>query len=213
VLGLVHPPKGASDPVTAAIGSTAWTAIPRISIILGLDPNDETRSRRVVQMGKTNYAEPENGFAFSIANDATYECGYVMGMKPSSVSAEDIMAAPTSDSEKGERSEAREFLKQLLVNGSVDAQTVKTEADRVGISNATLKRARIDLGVISKASHDPVTGKMTGWKLSLPDASGPVVQPPSHLQDREPLEPLVTTRDFELSFSPVAHESGSEPVA
>ena len=41
VLGLTHPPKGGSDPVTAAIGNTAWTAVARIVWVLGVDPQDE----------------------------------------------------------------------------------------------------------------------------------------------------------------------------
>ena len=86
ILGLVHPPKGASDPVTAAIGSTAWTAIPRVSLVLGVDPNDETGATRVLSVGKTNYKDPGTSLAFTIGSDPTYECGFVDGLRPSCVS-------------------------------------------------------------------------------------------------------------------------------
>ena len=66
ILGLTHPPKGSSDPVTAAIGSTAWTAIPRIVWVLGLDPEDESGERRVVRVSKTNFREPAIGHSFVI---------------------------------------------------------------------------------------------------------------------------------------------------
>jgi putative DNA primase/helicase len=55
IVGLTHPPKGGSDPVTAAIGSTAWTAIPRVVWVLGTDPEDESEQRRVCRVSKTNY--------------------------------------------------------------------------------------------------------------------------------------------------------------
>lgn len=62
ILGLTHPPKAGADPVTAAIGSTAWTAVARVAIVLGYDPADHTS--RVVRVAKTNYAEPVGGFSF-----------------------------------------------------------------------------------------------------------------------------------------------------
>jgi RecA-family ATPase len=74
VLGLTHPPKGGSDPVTAAIGSAAWTAIPRIVWVLGVDPEDKTEQRRVCRVSKTNYRQPDNGIGFSIDNDERFEC-------------------------------------------------------------------------------------------------------------------------------------------
>ena len=62
VLGLTHPPKGNSDAVTAAIGSTAWTAVARISWVMGFDPSDETKQRRVVRPAPgSNYRLPDHG--------------------------------------------------------------------------------------------------------------------------------------------------------
>jgi putative DNA primase/helicase len=80
VLGLTHPPKGGSDPVTAAIGSAAWTAIPRIVWVLGVDPEDKTEQRRVCRVSKTNYRQPDNGIGFSIDNDERFECGWRMSL-------------------------------------------------------------------------------------------------------------------------------------
>jgi energy-coupling factor transporter ATP-binding protein EcfA2 len=125
ILGLVHPPKGASDPVTAAIGSTAWTAIPRISIVLGVDPNDESGQRRLARVGKTNYKEPANGLQFRIGDDQEFECGYVTALYEDNTAAEDIVGAPVSLEEKGERAEAREVLWSLLADGSAAATSSK----------------------------------------------------------------------------------------
>ena len=104
IIGLTHPPKGASDPVTAAIGSTAWTSIPRVSIVLGIDPDDETR--RVARVAKTNYREPDAGVSFILASDEEFEVGFVASVKLSDVTAEQLTAAPATAEEKGERGDA-----------------------------------------------------------------------------------------------------------
>jgi hypothetical protein len=199
VLGLTHPPKGASDPVTSAIGSTAWTAIPRIVWVMGVDPEDESEQRRVCRVGKTNYRSPENGISFTIGNDERYECGFVTGLGLSKVTAEDLMAARQSDGERSEREEVRDLLESILGAGPVDTAEVLKATRATGVSDATVKRARRDLGVISTPRKDSVTGKLLGWSLALPDHR---ITPPDHQitpQGQlliEPVEPLVSTRTY-----------------
>jgi putative DNA primase/helicase len=205
ILGLTHPPKGASDPVTAAIGSTAWTAIPRVVWVLGTDPQDETEQRRVARVSKTNYRPPDNGLGFAIGNDEAYECGYVTGLGMSAVSAEDLVAARPNDGERTEREEARDLIKSILSTGPMDTSEVLKTTRAAGVSEMTVKRARRDLGVISTPRKDPATGKLLGWSLELPDhkitapdhRSGPVGQP---LID--PVDPLVMTRTYIESRGP-----------
>ncbi len=177
VIGLTHPPKGASDPVTAAIGSTAWTSIPRISIVLGVDPEDETR--RVARVAKTNYKEPPAGVSFILGSDEELEVGYVASIRLSNVTAEQLTAAPASAEEKGERAEAREFLHEHLADGPLRAEDVVKAAGAAGISKRTLERARRDVGVVASRRADPQTGRMVGWLLALPgqDATPPTSPP------------------------------------
>ena len=164
ILGLVHPPKGASDPVTAAIGSTAWTAIPRISIVLGVDPNDESGARRLVRVAKSNYKEPDNGLQFRIGDDPEFECGYVTALYSDDTAADVIVGAPVSIEEKGERAEARDVLRTLLADGPMDrADVIKAS----GIGEYTLKRARKDVGVKTEARRNTL-GRVVGWTWSLP---------------------------------------------
>jgi hypothetical protein len=142
----------------------AWTAIPRISIVLGVDPTDESGVRRVVRIGKTNYREPDTAFAFTVGDDPEGECGFVMSMKTSNISAEDIVSAPASHEEKGERAEAREVLRTLLTDGPMDsAEAIKAS----GISDRTLRRARKDIGVTAEARRNDL-GRVVGWTWSLP---------------------------------------------
>jgi putative DNA primase/helicase len=166
IVGLVHPPKGASDPVTAAIGSTAWTAIPRVCIVLGVDPEDD--SKRVARVAKTNYREPETGISFTIAGDDEYECGFVANIKTSNITAEQITSAPATAEDRTERSDARDFLRDHLLDGPIASEDVAKLAEKAGVSRRTLFRARKDLGVISTRRTDPATGRMIGWTLELP---------------------------------------------
>jgi putative DNA primase/helicase len=208
VLGLTHPPKGASDPVTAAIGSTAWTAIPRVVWVLGVDPEDETEQRRVCRVSKTNYRAPDNGLGFIIGNDETYECGFVNGLGISTVTAEDLVGARQTDGERSEREETRDLLKSILRSGPMDTADVLKATRSAGVSDTTVKRARRDLGVISTARHDPTTGRLVGWQLSLSDHRGtPQGQP---LLD--PVDPLVPTRTFTRSSGPEGHPTASGPL-
>ncbi|MFZ2055929.1 MAG: AAA family ATPase [Acidimicrobiales bacterium] len=175
ILGLVHPPKGASDPVTAAIGSTAWTAIPRISIVLGVDPNDESGARRLVRVAKTNYREPDAGLQFRIGDDPEFECGYVTALYRDDTTAEVIVGAPVSIEEKGERAEARDVLRTLLAEGPMDAdEAIKAS----GINAASLRRPRKDIGVIAEARRN-MLGRVVGWTWRLPEVQryNPEVQP------------------------------------
>jgi energy-coupling factor transporter ATP-binding protein EcfA2 len=199
ILGLVHPPKGASDPITAAIGSTAWTAIPRISIVLGIDPNDESGARRLVRVAKSNYKEPDNGLQFRIGDDPEFECGFVTALYPDDTTAEVIVGAPVSIEEKGARVEARDVLRTLLADGPMDAAEVIKAS---GINGESLRRPRKDIGVIVEPRRNGL-GRVVGWTWRLPENPGvhPEVQP-------VPLTDSCTpgtsghTQDLCLSFSP-----------
>jgi putative DNA primase/helicase len=205
ILGLVHPPKGASDPVTAAIGSTAWTAIPRISIVLGVDPNDESGVRRLVRVAKTNYKEPEGGLQFRIGDDPEFECGYVTALYRDDTSAEDIVGAPVSIEEKGERAEARDVLRSLLAGGPMDgADALKAS----GVSERTIRRARKDIGVMTEARRN-MLGRVVGWTWSLPDGQTANATRPT---DSWPCGPSGHTQDLYLSFSPDGQPSESGPL-
>jgi len=207
IIGLVHPPKGVSDPITAAIGSTAWTAIPRVSIVLGVDPEDQTK--RVARVAKTNYREPEHGVSFTIAGDAELECGYVVNIGPSSITAEQI-TAPVTDEERTERDEARDFLRESLADSPLPSEEVIKGAEKMGISRRTLARARKDLGVVA-TRQTRANGRAAGWVLSLPqshDATVPSAEPAMALWHSGHSG---HTQGFQLSVSPECQptESGS----
>ncbi len=212
ILGLTHPPKGASDPVTAAIGSTAWTAIPRVVWVLGVDPTDETKQRRVCLVSKTNYRAPDNGLAFIIENNANHECGYIAGLSTSSVSADDLMAIQQTDEERTARSEAREHLKSILKDGPVDTPKVLKLMEEEGFSGTTIKRARGDLKVVPIPRRDPITGQLLPGQLRLPNQRVNPLEQPEGQPPSGPVDPLVATRAFTGSSGPEGHHTGSDPL-
>jgi putative DNA primase/helicase len=171
IVGLTHPPKGSADPTTAAIGSTAWTAIPRVVYVLGADPGDESEQRRVVRVSKTNYRPPATGIGFVIDNDERHECGRVNGLSLSTVTAESLVAARQTEGERTERENARDLVKSILEAGPVDTAEVLRIANEAGVSKRTLERVRSDLGVTPTKLRDPETGRLIGWQLALPTQS------------------------------------------
>jgi hypothetical protein len=217
ILGLTHPPKGASDPVTAAIGSTAWTAVSRIVWVLGTDPNDESQQRRVCRVAKTNYRVPDNGIAFTIGNDDRWECGFVTGLGMSAVSAEELVAIRQTDGERSEREETRDLLRSILSNGPVDTSEVLKTTRAAGVSDTTVKRARGDLGVKSTPRKDPTTGKLLSWQLNLPDHKVTTLVHGTNPQGHsliDPVDPLDTTCTYINPRGPEGPEDhgGSDPL-
>jgi hypothetical protein len=62
--------------------------------------------------------------------------------------------------------DAEGFLKEQLCDGPRDAKAVEAEADDLGITEGTLKRAKRRLGVVSTKAG------MDGWLWSLPTGDG-----------------------------------------
>ena len=69
------------------------------------------------------------------------------------------------EDERSPREEAIEFLKSLLVNGSVPATEIHSAARKEGISTATLRRAKAELGVVSRRIGFG-KGSIAQWELS-----------------------------------------------
>ena len=113
----MHPPKGNADAVTAAIGSTAWTAVPRMAWVMSFDKTDDDKQRRVVRPAPgSNYRLPEHGLSFRIAQHDETEAGFVTALVASDVSVEDIMAPPEGEppEEMSKLDAAREFVRRVV---------------------------------------------------------------------------------------------------
>jgi hypothetical protein len=88
----------------------------------------------------------------------------------SEVSAKDILATPQDHEHADARSEAVEFLNDVLADGPMPAKQVLQEADDAGIAEKTLRRANNLLDVI--AYRESAAGEKRGsgrwmWKLPM----------------------------------------------
>jgi putative DNA primase/helicase len=132
-----------------ALGSRAFTGIARAVWHLTRDRDD--RSRRLLLPGKNNLAEEGEGLAFSIIGQPphiSWERDLV------TMSADEALAAENSNRgdrkpgpEATARSQAAEWLRELLASGPMETATVKEEAKAAGYAWRTLHRAKDELGV------------------------------------------------------------------
>jgi RecA-family ATPase len=139
------------------MGSLGFVAAPRSVLAVGTDPENE--QRRFLIHVKSNLAPKAPHLAFTIS-----ETGIGYEFDPVGGTAESLLAGdqPGSRYEQHERDTAKVFLRDLLRDGPRPAKEIFADAEHNGISKATLRRAKEDLGVVA---HKHGT---TGWYWMLP---------------------------------------------
>jgi AAA domain len=100
-LGLMHPIKGRVSSFRQLIaGSHQFNAVSRSSLLLGIDPEDETR--RVLVRGKGNHSAAPRSFEFEIAaevvdlNEHRFEVPKVVRAEEGERTVDDLLNAPTA---------------------------------------------------------------------------------------------------------------------
>jgi hypothetical protein len=139
------------------MGSLAWTAAARSVIGVLKDPDD--KRRRLMMPIKSNIADDFGGFAYQIGES---ECGIAeLQFEPDrvEVAIEDMAVQNTGYGEQ--IAKAEDLLSEMLAKGQKWQRDIEFEAQRRGISERTLHRAKKELGVIS----DKAAGK---WIWGLP---------------------------------------------
>jgi putative DNA primase/helicase len=141
-------------------GSIGFVGAPRAILMAGQDA--ETGERAIVPI-KVNIAELAPAVGYEIRDGVFYWLG------ESTLTAADILAP---DREAGERSavdEAVGFLRDALAEGPQLGKAVQREAAELGISGATLRRARERLGVQwNQPGRDGQRGRaQVMWSLPL----------------------------------------------
>jgi hypothetical protein len=169
IVGLTHPPKGNADAVTAAIGSTAWTAVARITWVLGFDPTDATVNendrRRVVRPAPgSNYRLPDHGLSFRIAEHDETEAGFVTNLAPSDVEPQMITSPPAPAGEE-DTADACATLAAILACGPQWVKTCVEEMAAAGFTKDQARRAK------DKVARSVKVGKPgdaeQGWQWTL----------------------------------------------
>jgi hypothetical protein len=157
----------ANNPLYRGGGSIGIIGAARMAFVVGKDPQDE--NRRVLASTKNNLALPPKSLVFGL-EEAEGGSVRVDWLGHSEVSAKDILATPQDQEHADARSEAVEFLNDVLADGPMPAKQVLQEADDAGIAEKTLRRANNLLDVLvyreSAAGEKRGSGRWM-WKLPM----------------------------------------------
>lgn len=167
---LRHPTKNRNTPAMyrggGALGGIAGTV--RAGFIVLEDPLDP--ARKVFAQFKNNLAPKQPSLAYRtegysvFLDDAVIETSRVVWDGVIEMTADELVAAqgkPGPDAYA--RSEAADFLRDILADGPVASKEVDQAAARTGISDRTLRRAKEELGVTAQKSK----AKDGHWDLAM----------------------------------------------
>jgi hypothetical protein len=145
-------------------GSIGIIGAARIALLVGRDPEDE--DRRVLAPLKVNIGPKPPALAYRL-EEAPNGSVRVAWEGECSLTAEQLLAAPTDEEERGAIVEADEFLTDFLAAGPMATKTVIVEAGKAGIAERTLRRAAKRRGVRHRK-----LGMGGGWVWELPAEGG-----------------------------------------
>lgn len=139
------------------LGSIDLTGAVRTELMAGSSPKDAAQ-RALVQV-KSNLGQFGASIGYAIEADGTFNW-----TGESQLTASAILAPELNGEETGRIAEARDFLSGALTQGARAVRDVQAEASQAGVSERTLKRAKADLGVISRKR-----GMSDIWEWVLPE--------------------------------------------
>lgn len=163
IIGVKHSNKDSSKKAIYRVtGSMAYTAVARSSWLVQYDREQNTRSF-IPQ--KANICRNPTGLEFIIEGP--------IGMpqikfkpEPINTTADEALADEETKDRYSAKSEAQDFINEVLRQGKVKSQKILDEAKKEGIAIATLKRAKSDMKVKSFKE-----GGEWFWELSKQETS------------------------------------------
>ena len=172
IIGIMHLNKamGGRNALHRVVGSGAFTAIARSVYAVAREQDSD---RVLFVPAKSNLGRAEiKGLAFRVVERTTASTikAPAIAWEPGEVNetADEIFAPANSPDEgRGALAEAEAFLTESLRDGPVESEILSRDADQVGISQSTLKRAKRSLGVKAGKSKFGTGGK---WVCSLAPA-------------------------------------------
>ena len=141
------------------MGSIDITGAARSELFVGREPDNP--SRIIMAQSKNSLAPVGCSLSYSIGEDKN-----IVWHGESSLGANDLLMPPPNTEERSALSEAEDFLREVLADGSRKRKEVYNQAEENGISRATLRRATKQLQVSSGPD-----GYGKGWVMSLPSVA------------------------------------------
>lgn len=198
------------DPLYRGGGSIGIVGAARSGLLVAADPDDPTR--RVLASVKSNLGATPDSLAYRLVDSPDHGVASIVWEGVIDHDAHGLLATTTAEGpDASERTAAEHWLTDYLTeNGATPSKVVKAQARKEGISEATLKRAKKNIGVIDRSEGFPRTST---WDLPSQSAGEPT-GPDTHTA--EPTEP--TGRDQRKQNEPtgpeiqLAHAPESEPT-
>jgi RecA-family ATPase len=178
IVGIRHinKSKGFGDARNAGLNGVGWRAAARSALLVGIDK--ETGSKAIVQT-KSNLSEvSKKAFGYKIEseqitleNGETIPAPKLFWTGESDLTAETMLSALRNETseEKSEKHDAISFLRDALRDGEKTSVAVFSDAKKIGISDATLRRAKSVLGIKS-VKRGGTFGDGQSWFWQLPIA-------------------------------------------
>jgi putative DNA primase/helicase len=162
VLAVSHLNKSAGPAIYRTSGSLAFVAAARAVYAVAKDK--ENPARRLVLPIKSNLSRDSSGLAYQITEAPNGAPVITWEPETVAITAEDALEVVNGHpADRSEREEAKDWLREYLSNGPRRQPDVRRDSIDAGLSWATVRRARIELGLeLTK------TGFNGGWEWALP---------------------------------------------
>ena len=150
--------RGGAGVAARGLGSIQLSGAVRTEFLAGSSP--DAPSHRALVPIKSNLGPLAPALGYTIGPDGAFSW-----TGNSTLTPEELLTSRPTGAGQPQRKFAGEWLRQALENGSRSQYRIEIDAQRDGISIATLRRSKFDIGVIS--TKDGTSG---AWYWSLPPA-------------------------------------------
>ncbi len=183
VVAVSHFNKGAGEAINLVMGSLAFVAAARAAFVFVKDRDDPTGARRFMLPLKNNLSADRAGLAYRLLSPSpgamaavAWEALAVNISLEDAVTPDDRRRGPEPKAQQ----EAAAWLRDFLAGGPRPATECTTEAQRQGISPATLRRAKEACGIVYQNGgfQAPWTWRLPDWENPFEPAPPSVVHPP-----------------------------------
>ena len=170
MLGVTHFSKntGGRNPVERITGSLAFPAQARIVLVVSKRENEDGSIEQILCRAKSNIGPDSGGFKYEVRQSALAEYPEILAStiqwgEAIEGTAQEILAGAeeSTEEDRGALQEAKDYLFETLAEGALSVSEINKGAELNSISERTLKRAKIALGIKHKK-------KGPGWFWSLP---------------------------------------------
>jgi hypothetical protein len=199
---------GGANPLYRGLGGVGIVGMARTALAVSRHPDDP--ELRVLAPTKTNIGPPGAALGFRLV-PAEHGAATVEWTGPLELTADDLFAPAASRASMRARERAVSWLLRTVANGRVRASELLVAAERAGIPERTLRRAKVAARINSYAEH---TDGATIWWWEAPSTAPAVAVPTSTPVEpqSEPARTPTERRQARLAARE-ARAAAPEPVA